>query len=68
MAQTIDVRSTVANADGFSVSVNDSTLICNRYFPTTAGDEFAGKEVLFDFASAYAFGFLRCYWMRIEQV
>lgn len=52
MAQTIDVRSTVASADGFSVSVNDSTLICNRYFPTTAGDEFAGKEVLFDFDSS----------------
>lgn len=52
MAQTIDVRSTVAQADGFSVSVNDSTLICNRYFPTTAGDEFAGKEVLFDFDSS----------------
>lgn len=52
MAQTIDVRSTVAQSDGFSVSVNDSTLICNRYFPTTAGDEFAGKEVLFDFDSS----------------
>ena len=52
MAQTIDVRSTIAQADGFSVSVNDSTLICNRYFPTTAGDEFAGKEVLFDFDSS----------------
>ena len=49
MAQTIDVRSTVAQADGFSVEVKDTSLICNRYFPTTAGDEFAGKEVLFDF-------------------
>ena len=52
MAQTIDVRSTIAQADGFSISVADSTLICNRYFPTTAGDEFAGKEVLFDFDSS----------------
>ena len=52
MAQTIDVRSTVAQADGFSVEVKDTSLICNRYFPTTAGDEFAGKEVLFDFDSS----------------
>ena len=52
MAQTIDVRSTIAQADGFSIDVADSTLICNRYFPTTAGDEFAGKEVLFDFDSS----------------
>ena len=52
MAQTIDVRSTIAQADGFSISVADTSLICNRYFPTTAGDEFAGKEVLFDFDSS----------------
>ena len=52
MAQTIDVRSTVAQANGFSVEVKDTSLICNRYFPTTAGDEFAGKEVLFDFDSS----------------
>lgn len=52
MAQTIDVRSTIASADGFSVEVKDTSLICNRYFPTTAGDEFAGKEVLFDFDSS----------------
>ena len=52
MAQTIDVRSTVAQANGFSVEVKDTSLICNRYFPTTTGDEFAGKEVLFDFDSS----------------
>ena len=52
MAQTIDVRSTIAQADGFSIEVKDTSLICNRYFPTTAGDEFAGKEVLFDFDSS----------------
>lgn len=52
MAQTIDVRSTIASADGFSVEVKDTSLICNRYFPTTAGDEFVGKEVLFDFDSS----------------
>ena len=52
MAQTIDVRSTIAQANGFSVEVADTSLICNRYFPTTAGDEFAGKEVLFDFDSS----------------
>ena len=52
MAQTIDVRSTVAQANGFSVEVKDTSLICNRYFPTAAGDEFAGKEVLFDFDSS----------------
>ena len=49
MANTISVYSTVAQADGFEVEVKDTTLLSSRYFPTTAGDEFAGKEVLFDF-------------------
>lgn len=52
MANTISVRSTVAQANGFQVEVADSTLLASRYFPTTAGDEFAGKEVLFDFDSS----------------
>lgn len=52
MANTISVRSTVTQANGFQVEVADSTLLASRYFPTTAGDEFAGKEVLFDFDSA----------------
>lgn len=52
MSQTINVRSTVAQADGFSVEVQDTSLLCTRYFPTTAGDEFQGKEVLFDFDSS----------------
>lgn len=51
MANVIDVKSTVAQAEGFSVEVRDTTLLCSRYFPTTPGDEFAGKEVLFDFES-----------------
>ena len=49
MSNTISVYSTVAQADGFEVEVRDTTLLSSRYFPTTAGDEFAGKEVLFDF-------------------
>ena len=49
MANTISVYSTVAQADGFTVEVRDTTLLSSRYFPTTPGDEFAGKEVLFDF-------------------
>ncbi len=52
MANIINVKSTVAQAEGFSVEVADTTLLASRYFPTTAGDEFAGKEVLFDFDSA----------------
>ena len=52
MANVIDVKSTVAQAEGFSVEVRDTTLLSSRYFPTTAGDEFAGKEVLFDFESS----------------
>ena len=49
MSETISVFSTVAQANGYTVDVVDSTLLCSRYFPTTPGDEFAGKEVLFDF-------------------
>lgn len=49
MADVINVKSTVAQAEGFAVEVADSTLLCSRYFPTTDGDLFAGKEVLFDF-------------------
>lgn len=49
---TISVLSTVAQANGFEVSVADTTLLSSRYFPTTPGDEFAGKEVLFDFESS----------------
>ena len=49
MSEVISVFSTVAQAEGYSVEVMDSTLLSSRYFPTTAGDEFAGKEVLFDF-------------------
>ena len=49
MASTISVYSTVAQANGFEVEVKDTTLLSSRYFPTTPGDEFAGKEVLFDF-------------------
>ena len=49
MANVISVYSTVAQANGFEVEVKDTTLLSSRYFPTTAGDEFAGKEVLFDF-------------------
>lgn len=52
MAEIINVRSTVAGAEGFACEVRDTTLLCSRYFPTTAGDEFAGKEVLFDFDSS----------------
>ena len=49
MANTISVFSTVAQAQGYEVEVKDTVLLGTRYFPTTAGDEFAGKEVLFDF-------------------
>lgn len=49
MANVISVYSTVAQAEGFEVEVRDTTLLSSRYFPTTPGDEFAGKEVLFDF-------------------
>ena len=49
MANTISVFSTVAQAAGYEVEVKDTVLLGSRYFPTTAGDEFAGKEVLFDF-------------------
>ena len=49
MANTISVFSTVAQAQGYEVEVKDTTLLGSRYFPTTPGDEFAGKEVLFDF-------------------
>lgn len=49
MANVISVYSTVAQAEGFDVEVRDTTLLSSRYFPTAPGDEFAGKEVLFDF-------------------
>lgn len=49
---TISVLSTVAQAEGFQAEVADSTLLGTRYFPNTAGDNFAGKEVLFDFDSS----------------
>ena len=49
MSNVISVYSSVAQAKGFDVEVADSTLLATRYFPTTAGDEFAGKEVMFDF-------------------
>ena len=49
MANTISVFSTVAQAQGYEVEVKDTVLLGSRYFPTTPGDEFAGKEVLFDF-------------------
>lgn len=49
MSEIISVFSTVSQAEGYSVEVVDSTLLASRYFPTTAGDEFAGKEVQFDF-------------------
>ena len=49
MANVISVYSTVAQANGFEVEVRDTTLLSSRYFPTTPGDEFEGKEVLFDF-------------------
>lgn len=52
MANVINVMSTVAQAEGFSVEVRDTTLLSSRYFPTTPGDEFTGKEVLFDFESS----------------
>ena len=52
MANTISVLSTVAQAEGFQAEIVDSTLLGSRYFPNTAGDNFAGKEVLFDFDSA----------------
>ena len=52
MAQTINVKSTVAQADAFAVEVEDSTLLSTRYFVNGAGDNFVGKEVLFDFDSS----------------
>lgn len=52
MSNVISVYSTVAQAEGFDVEIRDTTLLSSRYFPTTEGDEFAGKEVLFDFESS----------------
>lgn len=52
MSQVINVKSTVTQAEGFSVEVEDSTLLSTRYFPNGAGDNFVGKEVLFDFDSS----------------
>lgn len=49
MAETINVYSTVAQAEGYQVEVNNSTLLSSRYFTNTDGDNFSGKEVLFDF-------------------
>ena len=49
MAELINVYSTVAQAEGYQVEVNDSTLLSSRYFTNTDGDNFSGKEVLFDF-------------------
>ena len=49
MAEMINVYSTVAQAEGYQVEVNDSTLLSSRYFTNTDGDNFTGKEVLFDF-------------------
>ena len=49
MSEVISVYSTVAQAEGFDIEVNESLLLQNRYFPTSDGDMFAGKEVLFDF-------------------
>ena len=52
MAEMINVFSTVAQADGYQVEVNDTTLLSSRYFPSSDADSFAGKEVLFDFESS----------------
>lgn len=49
MANTINVMSTIAQAEGFEVELNENLLLQKRYFPTSDGDLFAGKEVLFDF-------------------
>lgn len=49
MANVINVMSSVAQAEGFSVETVETVLLSSRYFPTAPGDEFAGKEVLFDF-------------------
>lgn len=51
MSNVISVHSTVAQAEGFEVEIRDTTLLSSRYFPTSEGDNFAGKEVLFDFDS-----------------
>lgn len=52
MAQLINVKSTIAQAEGFAVEVADSVLLSTRYFPNSEGDNFATKEVLFDFEDA----------------
>lgn len=49
---TVSVISTVAQADGFQVEIQDSVLLASRYFPNGEGDNFMGKEVLFDFESS----------------
>lgn len=49
---TVSVVSTVAQAEGFQVEIQDSVLLATRYFPNGEGDNFMGKEVLFDFESA----------------
>lgn len=52
MSQTINVKSTVAQAEGFSVEVTDSVLLSTRYFKPGEENNFMGKEVLFDFDSS----------------
>lgn len=52
MAQTINVKSTTAQAEGFSVEVTDSVLLSTRYFQPGEENNFMGKEVLFDFDGA----------------
>lgn len=49
MSQVINVKSTVAQAEGFSVEVHDSVLLSTRYFKGGDSENFMGKEVLFDF-------------------
>lgn len=52
MSQIINVNSTVAQSEGFSVEVEDSVLLSTRYFKPGDENNFMGKEVLFDFDSA----------------
>lgn len=52
MSQIISVNSTVAQAEGFLVEVEDSVLLSTRYFMPGDENNFMGKEVLFDYDSA----------------
>lgn len=52
MSQLINVKSTISQAEGYAVEVADSVLLSTRYFPNSEGDNFATKEVLFDFEDA----------------